>query len=109
MWTSLMGPSSSARRNASSITSPVSGSSVQEPQDQRHDQADAKARYDREIEAEISALDHDVAGQPTEPELADPRPQQPDGYQHQTHSDEPPAHDRTPALAASGKPRNFPR
>src|SRR6516162_4052829 len=107
MWTSLRGPSSSARRNASSITSSPSGSSVQEPQDQRHDQADAKARYDREIEAEISALDHDVAGEPTEPELAEPRPQWPDGYQNQAYSDEPPAHDPIPAFAASRKPRNF--
>src|SRR5271157_2767701 len=107
MWTSLRGPSSSARRNASSITSSSSGSSVQEPQDQRHNQADDEARHDREIEPEISALDYDVAGQPTEPELAEPRPQQPDRYQHQAHSDEPPAHDPTPAFAASRKPRNF--
>src|SRR5271166_5345615 len=108
MWTSFRGPSSSAKRNASSITSSLMGSlSVQQPKDQRHDGTDHEARRDREIEAEVSALDHDVAGQPTEPELAEPRPQQPDRYQHQAHSDEPPAHDPTPAFAASRKPRNF--
>src|SRR5271155_4831403 len=104
MWMSFRGPSSSARRNTSSITSSPGGSSVQQPKNQRHDDTDDEARHDREIEAEVSPLDHDVARQPTEPEVAEPRRQQPDDNEHETNRDQPPTDHPAPPFPASKRP-----
>jgi hypothetical protein len=40
----------------------------------------------------VPALDHDVAGQPAEAQIAKPRPQQPDDNEHETNGDKPPTH-----------------
>ena len=42
----------------------------------------------RQIQAEVLPLDHDVAGQPTQPDLLQQRPQQPGGHQNQTNDDQ---------------------
>lgn len=56
---------------------PFPRASARKLEDQRHDPADDEAGQDRGIEAELSALDHDVAGQPAEAEPAEPWPQHP--------------------------------
>jgi hypothetical protein len=47
---------------------------------------DEDARRDGEIEMKVAALDHNVAGQPTKAEPADPRPQEPDDNEHKTNA-----------------------
>jgi hypothetical protein len=71
MWTSLKGPSSSAKRNVSFSNAQVI---VQKPEDQRHNPANDEAGHDWEIETEFATLDDDVSGQSTEPEPTEPRP-----------------------------------
>jgi hypothetical protein len=65
---------------------------VQQPDNERQDGTDEKARRDGQIEVKVAALDHDVSGQPTKAELAEPRPQEPDDNEHKTNCDKPPAH-----------------
>ena len=56
----------------------ATGLTMQQPEDERQGNTDDQARCDRKIEAKVAALDHDIAGQPTETELAEPGPQQAD-------------------------------
>ena len=62
------------------------GLTVQQPEDEPQDHTDDEARHDREMKAEVPALDHDVAGQPTEPEFAEPWPQRLDDNEHEDQS-----------------------
>jgi hypothetical protein len=39
---------------------------VHQPQDKGQDHTDDNARHNREIDVDVPALDHDVAGQPAE-------------------------------------------
>ena len=63
-------------------------SPVEQPEDEGQDDAYHQRRHDREIKAEIAALDDDVARQPSEPEVSQPRPQQADGNEHKPNRDE---------------------
>lgn len=51
------------------------GSLAEQPQKQRKDQADENHRRDRKIKLELGSVDHDIAGQPSEGHLAQPRPE----------------------------------
>jgi hypothetical protein len=52
-----------------SIGEPVA-SAVQQPEEKRQDYTNDQAGHDREIKADIAALDHNIARQPTKPEFA---------------------------------------
>jgi hypothetical protein len=67
-------------------------SAVQQPEKERQDDANDQACHEREIEVEVPALDHDIPGQPTQAELAEPRPQQPDDNKYQANRDKPTYH-----------------
>src|SRR5258708_18733984 len=86
----------STRRCLLLVLNFVPASTVQEPQDQRQDQADDQRGHDWEVEAEIVALDDDVARQPTEPHPLQHRPQQANDDQHHTEDDEPATHGSHP-------------
>jgi hypothetical protein len=47
---------------------------VDEPKEQREDNAHQERRCEREIDPKVGALDHDVARQPAEADLVDDRP-----------------------------------
>ena len=64
-------------------------SAVQQPQDQREDDADDQQRYDREVKAEVFALDDDVPGQATKADFVQQGPEQTGGDQHHTENDQP--------------------
>jgi len=64
-------------------------SSPQQPQDHAQHHAYKDRRRDRQVEGEVVALDDDVAGQPSQPQLRQPRPQQADDDQHDPENDEP--------------------
>src|SRR5215510_15725230 len=66
---------------------------VEQPKDERQYHADDQAGDDRKVEAEGASLDHDIPGQPPEPEFPEPFPRQPDGYEYETNRDEPAAHE----------------
>ena len=62
--------------------------SPEQPQYHAEHQADQQGGPQRQIQAEVLPLDHDVAGQPTQPDLLQQRPEQPGGHQNQTNDDQ---------------------
>lgn len=58
------------------------------PQDDRDRRADQQRRHDRDIEPEAVALDHDVAGQPSQAEPCNERPCQTDQHHRDPDSDQ---------------------
>lgn len=67
---------------------------VQERQDDRQHHGNEYRAGDRDIEAEIVALDHDVAGQVAKADLADQPPEQADDDQDDSRYDKNSGHDR---------------
>ena len=67
-------------------------SPFEQPQDQREDDADDQRCDDREIKAEVFALDDDFPGQPAEAQLLQQWLEQPWGDQQRAEDDQPAAH-----------------
>jgi hypothetical protein len=76
---------------------------IDEPQEQRQDDADEDAGRDRKIKCTVRAPDMDVAGQPAEAESRDPRPQQADCRDRQADDDENASH--SPDMDGSCEPQ----
>jgi uncharacterized protein with PIN domain len=64
------------RRLAGFAEAAASTSPVQQPKDQRQGGADDERRDDRHVDAHVVALEDDVSGQATEPDLGQDRPEQ---------------------------------
>src|SRR5882757_5270418 len=73
---------------------PIVASAVHDPEDQAEQHAHQQTCHQREIERHIFPLDHDVAGQPSEPKLAEIGPKQAGHHDCKTQHDQKTRHRR---------------
>src|SRR5262245_38880274 len=71
------------------------GSATEQPEQDAQNYADEERRCDRQVEAEIFALDDDVSGEAAEAALGEQGPQEPERHEDQAKDDEPATHGHT--------------
>ena len=75
------------RRQPPAVRYGLRGSGVDEPKNERQNRTDQESRSDWKIEREVLMLHDDVARQASQPERADPSPQETNRYQDQSEQD----------------------